>query len=56
MGIVVYFIIKNDSIWFEKYYDGYVEDFKFNFFFMVKSMVMVMLGKVIMDGYIESLD
>ena len=56
LGTVAYLIIKNDSIWFEKYYDGYTEDSKSNSFSMVKSMVTAMLGKAIMDGFIESLD
>ena len=56
LGTVAFVIIKNDSIWFEKYYDGYAEDSKSNSFSMVKSMVTAMLGKAIMDGYIESLD
>lgn len=56
LGTVAYLIIKNDSIWFEKYYDGYNEDSKSNSFSMVKSMVTAMLGKAIMDGHIKSLD
>ncbi len=56
LGTVAFLIIKNDSIWFEKYYDGYDENSKSNSFSMVKSMVAALLGKAIMQGKIESLD
>ncbi len=55
-GTIAYVIIKNDSIWFEEYYDGFGEDSKSNSFSMAKSYVSGMLGKAIMDGYIKSLD
>ncbi len=55
-GTVAYLIIKNDSIWFENYYDGYNKDSKSNSFSMAKSMVSAMLGKAIMEGKIKSLD
>jgi CubicO group peptidase (beta-lactamase class C family) len=53
---IAYVIIKNDSIWFEKYYDGYDENSKSNSFSMAKSYVSAMLGKAIMEGHIKSLD
>jgi len=55
-GTIAYVIIKNDSIWFEEYYDGFGEDSKSNSFSMAKSYVSGMLGKAIMDGYIKNLD
>ena len=55
-GTVAYVIIKNDSIWFENYYDGYNKDSKSNSFSMAKSYVSGLMGKAIMDGYIKSLD
>ncbi|WP_298893479.1 serine hydrolase [uncultured Psychroserpens sp.] len=55
-GTIAYLIIKNDSIWFEKYYDGFNEDSKSNSFSMAKSYVSGLMGKAIMDGYIKSLD
>tara|TARA_R110001583_G_scaffold134490_11_gene286216 strand:+ start:1459 stop:2613 length:1155 start_codon:yes stop_codon:yes gene_type:complete len=55
-GTVAYVIIKNDSVWFENYYDGFDENSKTNSFSMAKSIVSAMLGKAIMDGYIKSLD
>ena len=53
---VALLIIKNDSIYFEKYYDGYGTESKSNSFSIAKSYVAALLGKAIMDGYIESLD
>lgn len=55
-GTVAYVIIKNDSIWFESYYDGFDENSKTNSFSMAKSYVSGLLGKAIMDGHIKSLD
>lgn len=55
-GTVAYVIIKNDSIWFENYYDGFGENSQTNSFSMAKSYVSAMLGKAIMDGYIKNLD
>jgi CubicO group peptidase (beta-lactamase class C family) len=55
-GTIAYVIIKNDSIWFENYYDGFDEDSKSNSFSMAKSYVSALLGKAIMDGYIKNLD
>ena len=55
-GTVAYVIIKNDSIWFEKYYDGFGEDSKSNSFSMAKSYVSGLMGKAIMQGHIKSLD
>tara|TARA_B110000037_G_C17019555_1_gene464710 strand:- start:269 stop:1156 length:888 start_codon:yes stop_codon:yes gene_type:complete len=49
-------IIKNDSILFESYFDGYEENSKSNSFSMAKSYVSGMLGKAIMDGYIKSIN
>lgn len=55
-GTVAYVIIKNDSIWFENYYDGYNENSKSNSFSMAKSYVSALMGKAIKEGYIKSLD
>lgn len=56
LGSIAYVIIKNDSIWFENYYDGFGADSKTNSFSMAKSYVTGMLGKAIMEGYIKGLD
>jgi CubicO group peptidase (beta-lactamase class C family) len=55
-GTIAYVIIKNDSIWYENYYDGFDEDSKSNSFSMAKSYVSGLMGKAIEDGYIKSLD
>lgn len=55
-GTIAYLIIKNDSIWFEKYYDGFDENSQTNSFSMAKSITTSLLGKAIMDGYIKDLD
>ncbi|UOB15929.1 serine hydrolase domain-containing protein [Abyssalbus ytuae] len=56
LGTVAFVIIKNDSIWFEKYYDEGSKTSKTNSFSMAKSMVSAMLGKAIMQGKIKSLN
>ena len=53
---VAFVLIKNDSIYFEKYYDNYAPDSKSNSFSMAKSYVSALLGKAIMQGHIRSLD
>ncbi|MFG6685411.1 serine hydrolase domain-containing protein [Mariniflexile sp. HNIBRBA6329] len=55
-GTIAYLIIKNDSIWFENYYNGFSNDSKTNSFSMAKSITTSLLGKAIMEGYIKSLD
>ncbi|WP_434037299.1 serine hydrolase domain-containing protein [Formosa sp. 4Alg 33] len=55
-GTIAYLIIKNDSIWFEKYYDGFENTSKTNSFSMAKSIISAMLGKAIMEGKVRSLD
>ncbi|WP_248724660.1 serine hydrolase [Seonamhaeicola sp. ML3] len=55
-GTIAYVIIKNDSIWFENYYDGFNEDSQSNSFSMAKSYVSGLMGKAIEEGYIKSLD
>ena len=56
LGTVAYMIIKNDSIWYENYAEGFGKDSKTNSFSMAKSIVTALLGKAIMDGYIKNLD
>lgn len=55
-GTIAYVIIKNDSIWFENYYDGFNENSKSNSFSMAKSYVSGLMQKAIQDGYIKSLE
>jgi CubicO group peptidase (beta-lactamase class C family) len=56
LGTIAYVIIKNDSIWFENYYDGFGEDSKSNSFSMAKSYVSGLMQKAIEQGHIKSLD
>ncbi len=56
METTAFLVIKNDKIWFEKYYRDYAADSLTNSFSMAKSMVSAMLGRAIQDGYIESLE
>lgn len=56
LGTVAYLIIKNDSIWHEKYYQGYKKDSYSNSFSMAKSIVSATMGKAIRNGYFESID
>ena len=53
---VAYLVIKNDSILYEKYYDGFGLDSKSNSFSMVKSIISALMGIAIQEGSIKSLD
>ena len=53
---VAYLVFKNDSILFEKYYDGFNKSSKSNSFSMVKSIVSALMGIAIQESYIKSLD
>ncbi|GAB5398418.1 MAG: serine hydrolase [Aureisphaera sp.] len=56
LGTVAYVIIKNDSIWYEDYAEGYGVNSQTNSFSMAKSITSALLGKAIQDGYITSLE
>jgi CubicO group peptidase (beta-lactamase class C family) len=56
IGTVAFLVIKNDSIRYESYYDGYDHNSKSNSFSMAKSVVSASLGKAILEGKIRSLD
>ncbi|WP_203294992.1 serine hydrolase domain-containing protein [Luteirhabdus pelagi] len=56
LGTIAFLIIKNDSVWFEEYYDGFDANSKTNSFSMAKSIVSVLLGKAVQEGHIESLE
>lgn len=53
---VAFLIIKNDSIWYESYYDNFGPGGKVNSFSMAKSIVSAALGKAIQRGEIKGLD
>ena len=56
LGTIAYVIIKNDSIWFENYYEGFDENSKSNSFSMAKSYVSGLMQKAIEDGHIKGLN
>jgi len=51
-----FLVIKNDSILFEKYFDEYTDSSISNSFSVTKSIVVSMLWKSIMLGYIKGVD
>ena len=53
---VTFLVIKNDSLLYEKYYDGFNSNSKSNSFSMAKSIVSALLGKAIQSGFIDNLD
>ncbi len=53
---VAYLIIQNDSILFEKYWDGYSEASYSNSFSVAKSLVAIAIGAAIKDGCVQSVD
>ena len=55
LGTIAFLIIKNDSIWYEKYAENYGLDSQTNSFSMAKSITSALLGKAIEDGFIKNL-
>lgn len=53
---IAFLVIKNDSIRFEQYWEGYGPDSRSNSFSMAKSLVSMSIGAAIQDGFINSLD
>lgn len=53
---VSFLVIKKDSILYEEYWDNYGKESVSNSFSMSKSIVSMLIGSAIMDGYIESVD
>lgn len=53
---VAFLIFKNDSLWYESYYDNYTKDSKSNSFSMAKSIVSAALGRAIQEGKIMGLN
>lgn len=49
-----FLVIKNDSIYFEQYWEGYTDTTYSNSFSMAKSFTSVLIGCAIADGKIES--
>jgi len=53
---VAFLIIRNDSILFERYYQGYEESSVVASFSMAKSYTSALIGAAIADGYMKSVD
>ncbi|MBD1396528.1 serine hydrolase [Pontibacter sp. JH31] len=53
---VAFLVVKNDSLLYEQYWDGYSEESLSNSFSMAKSIVSVLIGIAIKDGDIRSVD
>lgn len=53
---VAFLIIRNDSIYYENYFDGYSEESVVPSFSMAKSVLSILIGAAIEDGYISSVN
>ena len=56
LGTVAFLIIKNDSIWHEKYNDNYGPKSYSNSFSMAKSIISAVMGRAINERYFSGLD
>jgi len=53
---VAFLVVKNDSVFVERYWDGVDKESLSNSFSMAKSIVSLLVGCAIQEGYIESVD
>ena len=53
---VAFLIIRNDTLFYEKYFAGYGETSKVASFSMAKSFTSALIGAAIADGYIKSVE
>jgi len=53
---VAFLVVKNDSVLVERYWGGFSKESLTNSFSMAKSLVSLLVGCAIQDGYIESVD
>jgi CubicO group peptidase (beta-lactamase class C family) len=56
LGTIAFLVIKNDSIWHEKYAENYGKESQTNSFSIAKSITSALLGKAIKDGFITDLN
>ncbi len=56
LGTAAFLIIKNDSIWFEKYFQDYGKFSKTNSFSMAKSITVALMFRAIQEGYLENIN
>ncbi len=53
---VAFLLIKDDKILYERYWEGYAENSLVNSFSMAKSIISLLIGIAIDEGYIKSVD
>jgi len=53
---VAFLVVKNQKILFEKYWDGYSSGSMSNSFSMAKSIISLLIGIALDEGYIQSVD
>jgi len=53
---VAFLVVKDTALLFETYWDGYGKDSYSNSFSMAKSIVSLLMGCAVNDGYIKSID
>jgi CubicO group peptidase (beta-lactamase class C family) len=56
LGTVAFLVIKDSTVMFEEYWDNYNADSYSNSFSVAKSIVSLLVGCAIDDGYIKSID
>ncbi|MEJ5316187.1 MAG: serine hydrolase [Tenuifilum sp.] len=53
---VAFLVVKDTALLFESYWDGYGKDSYSNSFSMAKSIVSLLMGCALSDGYVKSID
>ncbi len=53
---VAFLVVKDEKVVFEQYWDGYSADSKSNSFSMAKSIISLLVGIAMDEGYIQSVD
>lgn len=55
-GTVAFIVLRDDSVRYEGYWDGYGEESRFNSFSMAKSFLSALTGIALEEGHLDSLD